>query len=271
VTLQVKSHSTKKHNDVMMSLMPINIANRLPLYAQVEATLVDRIVNGVLAAGNQLPSEESLIAEFGVSRTTIRTTIQNLIGRGLVEIRRGRGTFVAQPKITQELTELTSFVEDMEVLGRQATARVLDKKIIAASQIVAQQLAVQVGTPVVQILRVRLADGVPLSFDETYLPEALGRKVMADNLAAEPIFSLLEERYDTPLLEAEYQFEASTADAAAAMALGVSVGSPIFLIERTSYTVDNRPVDYEKLHYRGEHIRFRTRLARRAAVRPKGA
>jgi GntR family transcriptional regulator len=248
-----------------MSFDPIN---RLPLYVQVEDALTERIASGALPAGHQLPSEESLVSEFNVSRTTIRTTIQNLVRQGLVEIRRGKGTFVAQPRITQELTELTGFVEDMQIHGRHATARLLDKKIVPASEAVARQLALPLGTDVVQILRVRLADGVPLSFDETYLPEELGRKVMADNLVTEPIFSLLEQRYNTPLLEAEYQLEASIADAAVAMALSVSPGSPIFLIERTSYSVGHRPVDYEKLHYRGDHIRFKTRLMRRAARRP---
>ena len=245
--------------------------SRLPLYAQVEDTLTARIASGELPAGCQLPSEESLVDEFNVSRTTIRTTIQNLIRLGLVEIRRGKGTFVAQPKITQELTELTGFVEDMQVLGRHATAQVLDKKVVPASASVARQLALPYGTPVVQIHRVRLADGVPLSFDETYLPEALGRKVMADDLESEPIFSLLEQRYSTPLLEAEYQLEASVADSDVATALAVSVGSPIFLIERTSYSTNHQPVDYEKLHYRGDYIRFKTRLARGAPKRPTGA
>jgi GntR family transcriptional regulator len=86
---------------------------------------------------------------------------------------------------------------------------------------------------------------------------------MTDDLAKEPIFTLLEERYDTPLVEAEYVLEAATADPAVAAALEISIGSPIFLIERTSYTSGHRPVDYEKLHYRGDHIRFKTRLARR--------
>ncbi len=248
-----------------MSYDPIN---RLPLYVQVEDALTERIASGALPAGHQLPSEESLVSEFNVSRTTIRTTIQNLVRQGLVEIRRGKGTFVAQPRITQELTELTGFVEDMQIHGRHATARLLDKKVVPASEAVARQLALPLGTDVVQILRVRLADGVPLSFDETYLPEELGRKVMADNLVTEPIFSLLEQRYSTPLLEAEYQLEASIADAGVAMALSVSPGSPIFLIERTSYSVGHRPVDYEKLHYRGDHIRFKTRLMRRARKAP---
>lgn len=242
--------------------------NRLPLYVQLEETLAERIASGVFPAGHQLPPEESLVGEFNVSRTTVRTTIQNLVRRGLVEIRRGKGTFVAPPRIIQELTELTGFVEDMEALGHHATARLLGKRIIPANEAVARHLALPLGTAVVQIHRVRLADGMALSFDETYLPEELGRKVMDEDLVTEPIFSLLEQRYSTPLLEAEYQMEASIADAAVAMALSVSPGSPIFLIERTSYTSGHRPVDYEKLHYRGDHIRFKTRLMRRGPTRP---
>ncbi len=250
--------------------MSLDAASRLPLHVQVEDVLTARIASGALPAGSQLPSEESLIGAFNVSRTTIRTTIQTLVRRGLVEIRRGKGTFVAQPKLTQELTELTGFVEDMRVLGRHATARVLETRIVPASDTVARQLALPVGTDVARIHRVRLADGKPLSFDETYLPMELGRKIIADDLAAEPIFSLLEQKYRTPLLEADYQLEATVADAAVARALGVAVGGPIFLIERTSYSVGHRPVDYEKLHYRGDCIRFRTRLARRAATGPEG-
>jgi GntR family transcriptional regulator len=204
-----------------------------------------------------------LVERYAVSRTTIRQTIQNLVRRGLVEIRRGKGTFVLQPKITQELTELTGFVEDMQVLGRQASARLLDKQIVPASESVARQLAITAGTPVVRIQRVRLADNIPLSFDETFLPREIGDKVMADNLETEPIFSLLEQKYNTALVEAEYRLEAVSADPIVARALGIAAGSPIFLIERTSYTAEHQPVDYEKLYYRGDQIRFVTRLMRK--------
>ena len=242
----------------------------LPLYAQVETVISDRITNGSWPAGSRLPSEDSLVQEFAVSRTTIRAAIQSLVQRGLVEISRGKGTFVTHPKITQELTELTGFVEDMQAAGRQPTAKVLDQQIVAANQIVARRLALPQGAPVVRIQRVRLADGMPLSYDETYLPKQLGEKVMADNLVTEPIFSLLEQKYNTPLVEAEYQLEAVCADATVATALRIGVGSAIFLIERTSYSIGHRPVDYEKLHYRGDQIRFVTRLARRSPVQRKG-
>src|ERR1700758_2238161 len=158
--------------------------NRLPLYAQVESVIIGRISNGSLPPGTRLPSEDNLVQEYAVSRTTIRAAIQSLIQRGLVEIRRGKGTFVTHPKITQELTELTGFVEDMQALGRHATAKVLDQQVVAANQVVSRQLELPQGTPVVRIQRVRLADGMPLSFDETYLPQELGANVMADLLAS---------------------------------------------------------------------------------------
>ncbi|HEY4075556.1 MAG TPA: GntR family transcriptional regulator [Rhizomicrobium sp.] len=239
----------------------------LPLYAQVEAALVASITDGSLPSGSQLPPEDGLMRRFGVSRTTIRTTIQHLAQRGLVEIRRGKGTYVTLPKITQDMTALTGFVEDMDALGRHASARLVCKEIVPADETVARQLALVRGTLVVRICRVRLADGMPLSFDETFLPRDLGEKVMTDDLESQPIFTLLEQKYATPLLEAEYKLEAICAEPVVADALQIASGSAIFLIERTSYSEGNRPVDYEKLHYRGDQVRFVTRLARRSTTR----
>src|ERR1700752_3755790 len=233
------------------------------LYARIETVLAGEITDGDLKIGDQLPTEDSLIARFGVSRITVRRAIQNLVSRGLVEIRRGKGTFVAAPKISQDLKELSGFVEDMHALGRKPTARVIGKEIVAANATVARQLALTRGERVARIRRVRLADGVPLSFDETYLPLEIGKKIITNNLKVEPIFSLLERKYDIPLIEAEYQLEAVAAEGEVALALRVKEGSPIFRIERTSFTAGNRPVDYEKLYYRGDLVRFVTRLARK--------
>jgi GntR family transcriptional regulator len=246
--------------------MKVNPGIALPLYAQVESMLAASIADGTFPPGSRLPNEEELVERYGVSRTTIRQTIQNLVRRGLIEIRRGKGTFVLQPKITAVLTELSGFVEDMQSLGRQATARLIDKRIVPASESVARHLAIATGTQVVRIQRVRLADNTPLSFDETYLPREIGEKIIENDLETEPIFTLLEQKYNMPLVEAEYRLEAVSADATVARALGIAAGSPIFLIERTSYIAGQQPIDYEKLFYRGDHIRFVTRLTRRSGT-----
>jgi GntR family transcriptional regulator len=233
------------------------------LYSRVETVLAREIMTGGLKVGDQLPTEDDLIARFEVSRITVRRAIQNLVSRGLVEIRRGKGTFVAAPKITQELAELSGFVEDMHALGRKPTARVLGKEIVTADATVASQLALTRGERVVRIRRVRLADAIPLSFDETFLPLEIGKKIITNNLKVEPIFSLLERKYDVPLTEAEYKLDAVAAETEVAAALKVKQGSPIFRIERTSYSRGSRPVDYERLHYRGDLVQFVTRLARK--------
>jgi GntR family transcriptional regulator len=224
------------------------------LYAKLESILASEINDGTLAVGEQLPTEDELIHRFDVSRITVRRAIQNLVARGLVEIRRGKGTFVASPKITQELTELTGFVEDMKALGRNPSARLLEKTVVAADKMVAGHLSLAKGERVVRILRIRLADDVPVSFDETYLPLDIGKRIITNNLKVEPIFSLLEKKYNIPLIEADYKLEAIAADSGVARALRVKLGSPVFRIERTSYTEGARPVDFERLHYRGDLI-----------------
>jgi GntR family transcriptional regulator len=95
----------------------------------------------------------------------------------------------------------------------------------------------------------------------------IGEKIASNDLEAEPVFSLLENKYALPLVEAQYQLEATIADDRVAQALKVAPGSPIFLIERTSYCDGPRPIDYEKLHYRGDLIKFVTRLSRRPRLK----
>jgi GntR family transcriptional regulator len=105
-----------------------------------------------------------------------------------------------------------------------------------------------------------------MSFDETYLPLDIGKQIVRNDLRVKPIFTLLEEKYGIPLAEAEYALEATAASAHVAEALAIAEGSPIFRIERTSFTGKGQPIDYEILSYRGDLIRFVTRLARRPAT-----
>jgi GntR family transcriptional regulator len=238
------------------------------LYARIEETIATEIAQGEYRPGDQLPTEDALLQRFQVSRITVRRAIQNLVRRGLLEIRRGLGTFVLSPRIEAELTKLTGFVEDMNAVGRKANARVVSQGVVAARARVAEHLQIPKGTKVMQIKRVRLADGIPISFDETYLPLPLGKQIVHNDLRLHPIFTLLENEYGIPLVEADYELEAVIATKGVADALQVRVGSPIFQIERTSMTTGNQPVDYEVLSYRGDLVRFVTKLLRHPGNSP---
>lgn len=232
-----------------------------PLYAQVEQALVTRL--GVdLHPGDRLPTEDELIDEFDVSRITIRRAIQNLAARNVIVTKRGQGSFVTTPSFKQPLNALTGFVEDMDVHGLPSHARVVKIEEITAPPDARAALELPLGAQVTHIERIRLAAGHPVSFDDTYLPIDLGRLIAQDDLENEQIFTLLEDRHNTPLREAAYALQASTADAEIAEALQIAEGSAVFRIERTSFTTGQRPVDYEVLHYRGDAITFTTRLPR---------
>src|ERR1700752_735049 len=101
------------------------------LYARIEETIATEIARGEYRPGDQLPTEDDLLERFQVSRITVRRAIQNLVHRRLLEIRRGLGTFVLAPRIEAELTKLTGCVEDMNAVGRKATARVVGQRVVA--------------------------------------------------------------------------------------------------------------------------------------------
>jgi GntR family transcriptional regulator len=249
--------------------MMIDRTQSLPLYAQVEAALAAEIERGALPVGAQLPTEDQLIERFAVSRITVRTAIRHLVQRGLVEIHRGRGTFVAQAKIHQDLTALRGFAEDMAAVGRTASSRLIAHVTIPADPLIAAKLRLDEGSEVVRITRVRLSDDQPISLDITYLPREIGLRVLQHDLATNPIFPLLEEQFGIPLKEADYYLDAIAASDEVATELQVAPGSPIFRIERTTYNDRDEPIDFELLHYRGDLMRFALKLARTRITAPE--
>src|ERR1700722_14367484 len=110
------------------------------LYARIEEAIATEIAQGEYCPGDQLPTEDALLQRFQVSRITVRRAIQNLVRRGLLEIRRGLGKFVMSPRIEAELTKLTGFVEAMSAAGRKASARVISQDVVAASTRLGERL-----------------------------------------------------------------------------------------------------------------------------------
>ncbi|CAA9240759.1 MAG: Transcriptional regulator, GntR family [uncultured Chloroflexi bacterium] len=237
---------------------------RVPLYAKVLEALRQDLAAGVWQPGDQMPTEPELMARFGVSRITVRQALMELVHAGALYRRSGKGTFVTQPKIEQELHALTGFVEDMMALGLRASARVVSVARVPADATVAQHLEVPRGSAVLRIERVRLGNEEPLSFDVTYLPPALGERVAREDLTLHPIFTLLEDKYGIPLGYADYRIHAATADSHVARQLDIARGAPTLVIERMTYSESGTPLDYERLYYRGDRISYRMRLLRRS-------
>lgn len=233
-----------------------------PLHQVIRGHIQSMLASKAVKPGDQIPTEQEIMAIFSVSRITVRQAIGQLVASGVLVTRRGRGTFVAQPRISHQLKKLTGFVEDMDALGLKATSRVLSVAHVGAGPKEAEKLNVVEGAEITRIERLRLGNNEPLSLDVSVMPADIGKRIASENLAIDPIFSLLENKYGIKLAEADYTIEASLASARIARQLQVQRGSPLLMIERVTFGANKRPIDYETIYYRGDRIRYLTTLKR---------
>lgn len=236
--------------------------NSGPLHQVIRRHIQELLASRALKPGDQIPTEQEIMAIFSVSRITVRQAIAQLVASGALVTRRGRGTFVAQPRIPHQLRKLTGFVEDMDALGLKVTSRVVSVAHVRAGPREAEKLKVAERTEITRIARLRLGNNEPLSYDISIMPADIGKRIASENLAIDPIFSLLENKYGIKLAEADYAIEASLASASIARHLQVQRGSPLLMIERVTYSTSRRPIDYETIYYRGDRIRYLTSLKR---------
>jgi GntR family transcriptional regulator len=224
-------------------------------YVQIEEELAERIRGGHLPPGARLPPERELAAQLGVSRMTVRQALGRLADRGLLVRERGRGTFVAAPKLVHSLSHLSGFYEQVRRQGLAPTSRLLRGEQVLASVAVAQVLAVRLGEPLYQVVRLRLGGGVPLALESSFFPAKLVPGLLALDLAGDSLYRLLE-RYDARPVRAIQSLEPVPARAEEAAALQIAVGSPVMLVERLAWDAQARAVEYAKDIYRGDRSRF---------------
>jgi GntR family transcriptional regulator len=237
-------------------------AGPVPLYHQLKLVLLKDIEQGLYQPGGRLPSESELIRQYGVSRITVRQALDELEAEGRVVRRHGKGTYVAEAPIEQELVKLTDFVEDMQQAGQNPSSRVLTFVHESAGPAIAKALHLASGTEVVRVDRLRLAEGRPIAYDTTWLPLRFGDLLAGVDLAQETIYHILETRYAIPVLSGAFSITAAEASAQQAEHLEVAPGSALLVIQRISYTSREEPIYVQERYYRPDRVQYRFMLRR---------
>jgi len=233
------------------------------LYVRIKEHLRGSILSGRLKSHAQLPSESALTRQFSVSRITVRQALNDLQKEGLIFKIHGKGSFVSRPKTDQHLGSLQGFAEAMSAAGHEIFNRVIRLKHGPANAAIAGKLALTPGAPVTEITRVRLLNRSPISYEVTYVPEAIGLRLAKADLRTRDIFLILENDFGIALGNADLAIEAAPADAVVARHLGVKRRAPVLRIERLTYAADRRPLDFEYLFYRGDAFRYRLTIERK--------
>ncbi len=232
----------------------------LPLHQQLKAVIEDRIATSEWLPGTQVPSERELCEQFKISRITVRQAISALVMEGRLTRTQGRGTFVAYPRIQQQLTNLTGFTQDMQARGKRPDAHVLQLELIDALPNIVRALQLRNGDKVILIKRLRLADGEPVAVETDYLPDAMCHGLIKENLNGRSLYDILIKNYSIVPTRAEQQLEAVPCPAAEAKLLSVRTGSPVLHIHRTTFSRDGRPFEMVESFYRGDKYIFYAEL-----------
>lgn len=254
--------------------------NAMPLtkYHQIYLVLREQLEEGRFAQG--LPGELALTQQFGVGRVTVRRALEELAREGLIVREAGRGTRPAvragagagagaasgrtSPRTAvpaHPVARLSGLLENIVQASRSTTVKVLEWRLIEASESLAQALQIEPGAPVRKAARRRSAPEGPVSYITTYLPKAMAEGFGRRELAAKPILQLLQES-GIVLGRARQTVSARAANAQVAEALSVPVGTALLSVRRLVMDADDRPVQLLHGLYRPDRYEYQMELSR---------
>ena len=211
-----------------------------------------------LGVGTAIPSERQLSADLGVSRLTVRAALDDLAREGYLVRRRGSGTYVQQPKISQQLT-MTSFSEDMRRRGMVPSSTTLSLTRQLAGPRLGRFLNVSPGQEVVVVKRLRLADGVSMAIETLHIPADVVPGVEPRDLEGS-FYELLRTRYGIEIATATQTIEPTVTNEEESGALGVPLHSPALLFERVTRSTAGDVVEFTSSTYRGDRYRLVSEL-----------
>jgi GntR family transcriptional regulator len=229
---------------------------RLPLYAQLKEELIAAIARGDLAPGDRILSQRVLCERYGMSHMTVRRAISELLNEGVLYAIPGKGLYVTEPKQEAEPL-LIGFSEDMARRGMAASSQVLAAEIVGASTVLASALGVTVGTSLVHLRRLRLADREPMAIQSSYLPHALCPGLLDCDLEHGSLFAMLRDEYRLRLVDGTTTAEAALADTEQARLLGLRLPAAVLIVEQLTYLESGQAIEFVRSAYRADRYRLR--------------
>jgi GntR family transcriptional regulator len=230
--------------------MNVKTRNGLPAYQRIQGTIRKRIEAGELHPGDAVASERDLAKIHQVSLMTARHALAGLERDGVVERRRGIGTFIAAPKI--HFNKLMSYTEQMSSRSLTAGSKILFAKIIDDEQEATARLSLPPVSKVVKLERLRHAAGEPFALEICYLSATEFSDMLSAPLTRESLFAILERDYKVEIGYADEEIDATAADPRIAELLAVPRREPLLRIRQVIYSTKGKAVLYVLGFYRSD-------------------
>lgn len=242
----------------LLKAIRLNKKVPIPLYYQLKRSLLGLIEVGELVEGDMLPAENILCGLLQISRPTVRQALAELEDEGFLSRYKGKGTFIAKPKVkNQFLSQLESFNDEITSKGMIPSTIVLALSKIAGMPDYNARLELPFDEPLLFLSRLRFADGVPVVFLETYLPYKGFECLLQCDFTNDSLYTQMERSCGARVFYARREIEAAAVRKKEAEYLGISTGKPICLVRSVAYAVDiEKPIEYSIARYRGDRMKF---------------
>ncbi|HEY2674156.1 MAG TPA: GntR family transcriptional regulator [Rugosimonospora sp.] len=242
---------------------PLDAGYPEPLWRQAVDAILRDVADGVLRAGMRLPPERDLCQRLRISRVTLRKALLQLVDDGVVKSSHGRGWYIAGTgqRHGDWPNSLESFTETAQRMGLTATSEVQRQETVPATLDEAERLSIAPGTPVFQLRRVRLLDGVPTAVDSSTVPAQFAAGFDRVDFTAGSLYRQLTDA-GLDIARAECTIEAMPAGGEMAERLGLAAGEPVLVMQQTVIDQSGRPLFTSTITYHGGRYRLRTFFAR---------
>lgn len=249
----------------MAELSGIEREARLPYYEQLKQILLREISREGLKPGHLMPSETEMCAKYGVSRTVVRQAVGELVTEGVLQRKRGKGTFVARPKLSEQFTESTvGFFEDMTSRGHSVSSTVLSIDRVEVAGRIRQLIGDGAGSHCIEIVRLRAVNEEVVAFTKSYVrdhPELLAH-LRAVDLSKESLYRILEATFGLRIESGHRSIEATSATGMMTGLLKGSAGDPLLYIESVGRDAQGAVVECFRAWHRADRMRIEIDVTR---------
>jgi GntR family transcriptional regulator len=240
----------------------VDTSNPIPKYIQISAWLKELIETGRYQKGEQLPSEVELARMCDVTRTTVRQAIAELAAKGLLRKEKGTGTFVSTPvELRHKLEHISSTTDLMQDSGIAQNTRVLEKRVEQAEDEIAKVLFLGSNKKVIHVQRVRIGDGTPYVYEESYLPSDIFDGIQDMNLIGS-MYKIMTEHFKVSLARCKQTISAVNLNQNIASILQLPKNSAGIFIESLTFDENSIPIELLYSYHRGDKYKLEIELGR---------